>query len=157
MSGLLENVQPAVKKETKRVVMITGAGLILMWILFAILHFTMPDKVPFDYTVILGGMTNRELLSLSEQPESLVCIGGGVIAVLNFFLMGLAVQKAASATDEGTARMKLKASYSQRFMMMILWVIVAIVAPCFQFVAGIAPLLFPGTGLKFVGIFHKAN
>ena len=139
MSGLLENVQPAVKKETKRVVMITGAGLSLMWILFAILHFTMPDKVPFDYTVILGG------------------IGGGVIAVLNFFLMGLAVQKAASATDEGTARMKLKASYSQRFMMMILWVIVAIVAPCFQFVAGIAPLLFPGTGLKFVGIFHKAN
>ena len=139
ISGLLENGQPAVKKETKRVVMITGAGLILMWILFAILHFTMPDKVPFDYTVILGG------------------IGGGVIAVLNFFLMGLAVQKAASATDEGTARMKLKASYSQRFMMMILWVIVAIVAPCFQFVAGIAPLLFPGTGLKFVGIFHKAN
>ena len=139
MSGLLENVQPAVKKETKRVVMITGAGVILMWILFAILHFTMPDKVPFDYTVILGG------------------IGGGVIAVLNFFFMGLAVQKAASATDEGTARMKLKASYSQRFMMMILWVIVAIVAPCFQFVAGIAPLLFPGTGLKFVGIFHKAN
>ena len=139
MSGLLENVQPAVKKETKRVVMITGAGLILMWILFAILHFTMPDKVPFDYTVILGG------------------IGGGVIAVLNFFLMGLAVQKAASATDEGTARMKLKASYSQRFMMMILWGIAAIVAPCFQFVAGIAPLLFPGTGLKFVGIFHKAN
>lgn len=139
MSGLLENVQPAVKKETKRVVMITGAGLILMWILFAILHFTMPDKVPFDYTVILGG------------------IGGGVIAVLNFFLMGLAVQKAASATDEGTARMKLKASYLQRFMMMILWVIAAIVAPCFQFVAGIAPLLFPGTGLKFVGIFHKAN
>ena len=139
MSGLLENVQPAVKKETKRVVMITGAGLILMWILFAILHFTMPDKVPFDYTVILGG------------------IGGGVIAVLNFFLMGLAVQKAASASDEGTARMKLKASYSQRFMMMILWVIAAIVAPCFQFVAGIAPLLFPGTGLKFVGIFHKAN
>ena len=139
MSGLLENVQPAVKKETKRVVMITGTGLILMWILFAILHFTMPDKVPFDYTVFLGG------------------IGGGVIAVLNFFLMGLAVQKAASATDEGSARMKLKASYSQRFMMMILWVIIAIVAPCFQFVAGIAPLLFPGTGLKFVGIFHKAN
>ena len=139
MSGLLKNVQPAVKKETKRVVMITGAGLILMWILFAILHYTMPDKVPFDYTVILGG------------------IGGGVIAVLNFFLMGLAVQKAASATDEGTARMKLKASYSQRFLMMMLWVIAAIVAPCFHFVAGIAPLLFPGTGIKIVGIFHNKN
>lgn len=139
MSSILDNVQPAVKKETKRVIVITVAGLILMWVLFVVLHFAMPDKVPLDYTVFLGG------------------IGGGLIAVLNFFLMGLAVQKAASAADEGTARMKLKASYSQRFMMMILWVIAAIVAPCFHFVAGIAPLLFPGTGIKIVGIFHKQN
>ena len=135
MSSILDNVQPAVKKETKRVVKITAVGLILMWILFAVLHFTMPDKVPLDYTVFLGG------------------IGGGAVAVLNFFLMGLAVQKAASASDEGTARMKLKASYSQRFLMQILWVILAIVAPCFHFVAGIAPLLFPGTGIKIMGIF----
>ena len=137
MSSILDNVQPAVKKETKRVVKITAVGLILMWILFAVLHFTMPDKVPLDYTVFLGG------------------IGGGALAVLNFFLMGLAVQKAASASDEGTARMKLKASYSQRFLMQILWVILAIVAPCFHFVAGIAPLLFPGTGIKIMGIFHN--
>ena len=135
MSSILDNVQPAVKKETKRVVKITAVGLILMWILFAVLHFTMPDKVPLDYTVFLGG------------------IGGGAVAVLNFFLMGLAVQKAASASDEGTARMKLKASYSQRFLMQILWVILAIVAPCFDVVAGIAPLLFPGTGIKMMGIF----
>ena len=137
MSSILDNVQPSVKKETKRVVKITAVGLILMWILFAVLHFTMPDKVPLDYTVFLGG------------------IGGGAVAVLNFFLMGLAVQKAASASDEGTARMKLKASYSQRFLMQILWVILAIVAPCFHFVAGIAPLLFPGTGIKIMGIFHN--
>ena len=137
MSSILDNVQPAVKKETKRVVKITAVGLILMWILFAVLHFTMPDKVPLDYTVFLGG------------------IGGGAVAVLNFFLMGLAVQKAASASDEGTARMKLNASYSQRFLMQILWVILAIVAPCFHFVAGIAPLLFPGTGIKIMGIFHN--
>jgi len=130
-------VQPAVKKETKRIIKITIVGLILMWILFAVLHFAMPDKVPLDYTVFLGG------------------IGGGAVAVLNFFLMGLAVQKAASASDEGTARMKLKASYSQRFLMQILWVILAIVAPCFHFVAGIAPLLFPGTGIKIMGIFHN--
>ena len=137
MSSILDNVQPAVKKETKRIIKIIIVGLILMWILFAVLHFAMPDKVPLDYTVFLGG------------------IGGGAVAVLNFFLMGLAVQKAASASDEGTARMKLKASYSQRFLMQILWVILAIVAPCFHFVAGIAPLLFPGTGIKIMGIFHN--
>ena len=137
MSSILDNVQPAVKKETKRIIKITIVGLILMWILFAVLHFAMPDKVPLDYTVFLGG------------------IGGGAVAVLNFFLMGLAVQKAASASDEGTARMKLKARYSQRFLLQILWAILAIVAPCFHFVAGIAPLLFPGTGIKIMGIFHN--
>ena len=36
----------------------------------------------------------------------------------------------------------------------MLWVIIAIVAPCFHFVAGIVPLLFPGTGIKIAGIFH---
>ena len=65
-----------------------------MWIVFAVLHGTMPEKVPFDYTVILGGL------------------GGGAVAVLNFFLMGLTVQKAAACEDEGSARMRLKASYS---------------------------------------------
>lgn len=137
--SLLENIQPAVKKETKRVIVITLLGLLLMWILFAAFHFIMPDKVPLDYTVFLGG------------------IAGGCVAVLNFFLMGLAVQKAAAAEDEGTARMKIKASYSQRFMMQVFWVIIAIIAPCFHFVAGIAPLLFPGTGIKIVGIFHNKN
>ena len=137
--SLLENIQPAVKKETKRVIVITLLGLLLMWILFAAFHFIMPDKVPLDYTVFLGG------------------IAGGCVAVLKFFLMGLAVQKAAAAEDEGTARMKIKASYSQRFMMQVFWVIIAIIAPCFHFVAGIAPLLFPGTGIKIVGIFHNKN
>nr|WP_296041047.1 ATP synthase subunit I [uncultured Blautia sp.] len=137
--SLLENIQPAVKKETKRVIVITLLGLLLMWILFAAFHFIMPDKVPLDYTVFLGGLA------------------GGCVAVLNFFLMGLAVQKAAAAEDEGTARMKIKASYSQRFMMQVFWVIIAIIAPCFHFVAGIAPLLFPGTGIKIVGIFHNKN
>ena len=127
--SIMDNVQPAVKKETGKVAAITGIGLILM-------HAFMPQKVPFDYTVFLGGAV------------------GGCVAVLNFFFMGLAVQKAAAATDEDTARMRIKASYSQRMLIQMLWVILAIVAPCFHFVAGIVPLLFPGTGIKIAGIFH---
>ena len=136
MERILNHVQPAVKKETGRVMMMTGIGVILMWVVFGILHLFMPGKVPFDYTIFLGG------------------IAGGAVAVLNFFFMGLAVQKAASASDEDTARMRIKASYSQRTLLQMLWVIIAIVAPCFHFVAGIVPLLFPGTGIKIAGIFH---
>lgn len=137
MSSVMDNVQPAVKKETQRVAAITGIGLILMWIIFGVMHGFMPQKVPLDYTVFLGGAV------------------GGCVAVLNFFFMGLAVQKAAAATDEDTARMRIKASYSQRMLLQMLWVVVAIIAPCFHFVAGIVPLLFPGTGIKIAGIFHN--
>ena len=62
-------------------------------------------------------MTNRELLSLSEQPESLVCIGGGVIGLemacyfasigtkvtviemLNVEALGIALERGAVVTD----------------------------------------------------------
>lgn len=139
MSNAFGNVQEAVKKETKRVAAITAIGVVLMWIVFGVLHIAVPEKVPLDYTVFLGGAV------------------GGLVAVLNFFFMGLAVQKAASASDEDTARMNIKASYSQRMMLQMLWVILAIVVPCFHFVAGIVPLLFPGTGIKIAGIFHTKN
>ena len=130
-------IQPAVKKETKKVIIYTLTGIVLMWIVFAVLHGTMPEKVPFDYTVILGGL------------------GGGAVAVLNFFLMGLTVQKAAACEDEGSARMRLKASYSQRMLLQLGWGIAAIIAPCFQFAAGILPLLFPSFGIKLMGLIHK--
>lgn len=139
MGNAFGNVQEAVKKETKRVAAITAIGVVLMWIVFGVLHIAVPQKVPLDYTVFLGGAV------------------GGLVAVLNFFFMGLAVQKAASASDEDTARMNIKASYSQRMMLQMLWVILAIVVPCFHFVAGIVPLLFPGTGIKIAGIFHTKN
>ena len=137
MSNFMDNVQPAVKKETKRVAVSTVTGVILMWIVIGVLHLVLPEKVPFNYTVILGG------------------IGGGIIAVLNFFLMGLTVQKVASSEHESAARMTMKSSYSQRMMLQILWVIVAIVAPCFWFVAGILPLLFLSLGIKIMGIMKK--
>ena len=137
MSSFWNNVQPAVRKETKKVAVSTLVGVIVMWIVFAVLHMALPEKVALDYTVFLGG----------------IC--GGIIAVLNFFLMGLTVQKVAASTDEDAARSRMRASYSQRMMLQMLWVIVAIVAPCFQFAAGIIPLLIPGFGIKLMGIFKK--
>lgn len=135
MSKFFDNIQPAVKKETKHIIFYTGIGAAIMWVVFALLHGFMPEKVPFDYTVILGGVV------------------GGAVAVLNFFLMGLTVQKVAGQTNEDAARMQMKASYSQRLMLQILWIIVAIAAPCFQFAAGIIPLLFPSLGIKARAIF----
>ena len=122
MSNFGDKVQPAVKKETKNVAIYTVVGVVVMWVGFLILHLIWPEKIPFDYRVILGG------------------IGGGAVAVLNFFLMGMAVQKAVSETDEAGAKRRM------------LWAVLAIVLPCFQFAAGILPLLIPGTAIKLMGI-----
>ena len=109
MSNFGDKVQPAVKKETKNVAIYTVVGVVVMWVGFLILHLIWPEKIPFDYRVILGG------------------IGGGAVAVLNFFLMGMAVQKAVSETDEAGAKRRMQASYSQRNLMQMLWAVLAIV------------------------------
>lgn len=137
MSGIFGEVQPAVRKETKRVAVMMAVGVALMYAGFFALHLIVPDIVPFDYTVILGGLA------------------GGLISVLNFFLMGLTVQKVAAAPDEDSARSKMRASYTQRMLMQLLWVVLAIVIPCFQFAAGIIPLFIPSFGIKLLGIANR--
>ncbi len=128
------NIQPAVKRETMRVAAFTAAGTVVMIALFALGRAIWPDYVPFDWRVILGG------------------VGGCIVAVLNFFLMGLTVQKVAAQEDEERARLIMKSSYSRRTLMQLLWIILAIALPCFQFAAGIIPLFFPSLGIKLTGI-----
>lgn len=130
-------LQPAVKKETQKVVVYTVVGVVLMWIVLFLLRPTMPDKIVFDYTTILAGI-----------------IGGGV-AILNFFLMGISVQNIAATEDQDLAKKKMKTSYSQRMALQLIWVVIAIAAPCFYFVAGILPLLFPSLGIKFMAVIKK--
>ena len=42
MSSFWNNVQPAVRKETKKVAVSTLVGVIVMWIVFAVLHMALP-------------------------------------------------------------------------------------------------------------------
>ena len=133
----MTEIQPAVKKETKNVALYTITGLIIMLIVFGILHGVIPERVPFDYKVILGGL------------------GGSAVTVLNFFLMGLAVQKVAACEDEDQAKAIMKASYTRRTMFQFLWIILAVVVPVFNPISGLIPSLFPGIGIKLMGIIKK--
>ena len=135
MSSMFANVQPAVKKETKKVAIGTFICVALMWAVFGIGHAVMPQKIPFDYTVILAGLI------------------GGIVAVLNFFLMGITVQHVAKETDDKRAYQRMKASYSQRILLQIIWIILAMTVPVFNAVAGIVPLLFPSLIVKIYYIF----
>ncbi|MCR5684144.1 MAG: hypothetical protein K6G81_01810 [Lachnospiraceae bacterium] len=128
------SVQPAVKKETRNVAVITAIGVVLMLVVFLVLHLVFPDGVPFNYTVVLAGVL------------------AGVVAVINFFMMGLAVQKVAAAADEDEAKRLMQKSYYSRFGLQVLWMVAVIAAPCFNVVAGLIPLIFPGFGIRMRGV-----
>lgn len=129
-------VQDAVKKETQNIAVGTSVGCILVIAAFFILHQLEPEMVPFDYTVILAAVV------------------GLAVAVGNFFWMGLTVQKIAEMSEEENARARstMMVSLRYRMMMQLGWVIVAILAPCFNVLAGVLPLFIPSIVIKIRGI-----
>lgn len=132
-------IQPAVKKETTRIAAGTAAGTAVMFLVFFGLHLILPDSVPFDYKVILGGA------------------GGGLVAVANFFLMGITVQKVTSVTDDKLAFDYMKASYRNRITLQLLWIVAALVLPCFNGAAGVVPLFIPSLYIKGMNILGMAS
>ena len=129
-------VQETVKKETLHIAVCSVTMTVLMWIAFFLLHIFLPKKISFDYRVILAGIL------------------GCVIAVMNFFLMGVTVQGVLSVENQEEAYQRMRLSYRNRTMLQLGWIILAVVAPCFQAVAGIVPLLFPGGILRIRGILE---
>lgn len=138
-------LQDAVKKETANIAIGTGIGVLIMFAVFFVLHLVVPEDapfgwtVPFDYKVILGG------------------IGGFLVAVGNFFWMAITVQKVASMEDEKQARSTIGVSYRYRTLLQLLWVILAIVVPVFNLVAGIVPLFIPSLFIKLRGIISAGK
>ncbi|MBF1284237.1 MAG: ATP synthase subunit I, partial [Oribacterium parvum] len=114
-------VQETVKKESLQIAVQSGIATLIMWICIFILHHFIPEKVSFDYRVILSGLL------------------GTVVAVMNFLLMGITVQSVLSVENQEEAYQRMRLSYRKRTMLQLGWIILAIVAPCFQAVPGIIP------------------
>ena len=132
-------LQKAVKKEAGIIAIAVAVGVLVMYLVFFCLHMVVPDWAPFDIKVIVGG------------------IGGYLIAVGNFFWMAVSVQKVASIEDEDRARKTMGVSYRYRTMIQFLWVILSIVLPFINPVAGIAPLFVPSIVIKLRGIISAGK
>lgn len=91
----------------------------------------------FDYTVILGNI-----------------LGGG-IAVLNFFLMGITLQKSLNDDDPQMSKNRVKMSQSFRFLMLIVVAILGGVLPWFNLISVIVPFFFPRIILTIRGLKIK--
>ena len=114
----MPKLDPVVRKETLRI----GLGTIICTAAMLLVFFLIGK---FDLTVLYGGL-----------------LGGG-FAVLNFFLLGLSVQRTTSQEDAKKAQAKMQMSYTLRLLLMAAVVIVGIQLPCFHWVAVVIPLIFP--------------
>ena len=132
-------LQKAVKKETGIIAASVAIGVLVMYLVFFCLHMVVPDWAPFDIKVIIGG------------------IGGYLVAVGNFLGMAISVQKVASIEDEDRARKTMGVSYRYRTMIQFIWVILSIVLPFINPVAGIAPLFIPSIVIKLRGIISAGK
>ncbi len=124
-------IDKTVKKET---IYISCFVLILSMLLesvFLILH-------KWDYTVLLGNLL------------------GAVAAILNFFLMGITVQKAV-LLDEDAAKTKVKLSQMLRMLMLVIFAVITCVFDCFNLIPFVITLLFPRVAIFFRPYFDKKN
>ena len=123
-------LQPASKKEIKRIAIGTGVcDLILLAVLFVL---SLEGLLAFNYTVFLGILI------------------GSCVAILNFTIMCLTIQKATGIDDQKQMKAFIQGSYNGRLMLQAGWVIVAILVPHFQVVASAAPLLFPNLTIFYL-------
>lgn len=115
-----ERPQETIVRETKRIAIGVCILLIVMLAVYAGLG-------RFSLAVLLGGLL------------------GAAYAVLNFFMLGMTVQKAAQIQPENAelARMQMKSSYNMRMIGMLIVVVIAFALPFVDGLACMIPMVFP--------------
>lgn len=128
-------LQDASVKEIRRVCV--GAGICLILMLAILYVLSRAGIGSFDYRVILSGAI------------------GSLIAVGNFMLLCLTIQKAAASDDPKQMKARFQLSYNARLIAQAAWVVVAFLAPCFQPVPAAIPLLFPTLVIYYLQLKGK--
>ncbi len=124
-------LDPTVKKETFYVLIGETILTALMLSVFLIV-----DR--FDIRVLIGALS------------------GGTIAVLNFLIMCLTIQKALSMPEENHAKL-MRASQSLRLLLMALTIILCIAVAKLNLIATLVPLLFPRIVVLVRGIMMEKS
>ena len=127
----MQKVDKTVAKETVYIAVFSLILSMLLESVFLVIH-------RWDYTVLLGNLL------------------GYAAAVLNFFLMGLTVQKAVNLDEEG-AKNRVKFSQTLRMFMLIAFAAAAFIFPCFNVAAFAVPLIFPRIAIFFRPYFDRKN
>lgn len=82
-------------------------------------------------------------------------LGGSAVAIGNFTLLCLTVQKAASTEDQKLMKQRFQLSYNLRLVVQAVWVVVCFLVPQIHLAAGALPVLFPNLVIYYLQIRGK--
>ncbi|MBR2479773.1 MAG: hypothetical protein IKB56_00520 [Clostridia bacterium] len=125
----MKKIEPTIIKETLYILVCVVILSVLMEAVFLIIH-------RWDYTVLLGNLLT------------------GFAVTLNFFLMGLGVQKSLGK-DEKEAKKIIRLSQAYRYLILIVFLVIGVVFSCFNNWAVFVPVVFPRIAIAIRPLFNK--
>lgn len=125
----MQKIDKIVKNETKYIALWVLILSVLMQAVFLVIG-------RWDYTVLLGNLLT------------------GITGVLNFLLMGIAVQQALEK-EEKEAKQHMKASSAMRTCALFVITVIGVIAPIFHIWAVIIPLFFPRIAIALRPLWDK--
>lgn len=125
----MKKIEPTIIKETLYILVCVVILSVLMEAVFLIIH-------RWDYTVLLGNLLT------------------GFAVTLNFFLMGLGVQKSLGK-DEKEAKKIIRLSQAYRYLILIVFLVMGVVFSCFNNWAVFVPVVFPRIAIAIRPLFNK--
>ncbi|MPN22408.1 hypothetical protein SDC9_169791 [bioreactor metagenome] len=96
------------------------------------------------------------VLGRLDQPVVLGALLGGGFAILNFFVLGLSVQKSVASGNVTRGKLMMTLSYSLRMLAMMGVVVLGLALPYFSWVTVVLPQLFPRltiAGMQLLGMY----
>lgn len=122
-------VDKTILEETKYIAFVVAILSVLINSVFLIFK-------KWDYTVFLGTLL------------------AAMVAVINFLLMGITIQKALER-DSSDAKKMMKASQSMRNFGMLVIIGTAVLLPCFNTIAVVVPMFFPRIAIMLRPLWKK--
>ncbi len=127
----MAKIDDTVVRETRYIAGVTIVLSVIMEAVFLIIGM-------WSYKVLLGNIL------------------GAAVAVANFLLMGITVQKAVLKEEKDAATL-MKLSQTLRNMMLLIAAVLAIVLPFINPVAAIIPLFFPRIAIALIPLRDRKN
>lgn len=78
----------------------------------------------------------------------------GIVATVNFFLMGLTLQKAVTKEEKQAAN-TMKLSQTLRMLLLFITAALGVTLPCFHICSALIPLFFPRIAIALRPLFNK--